>query len=188
VKKQAETESIPVTRQILLKATRDIIDQQGVDAVSMRELGKRIGLSRSAMYRHFRNKENLLAEIVIEDFEALDIRLGAFLSLNSTPSERMEPLLKAYYDFGTNNQAHYRLMFGREWERSEYPNVYQAAIRIFKRVSEGLGNPGNGDTVATAFAFVHGLIELQFSGHSEPEKNLDDPYRLISYLVRNIKQ
>ena len=69
------------TKQNLLRVTRNLIDNKGIEAVSMREVGRFAGLSRTAAYRHFKNKQSLLAEIVTEDFNIL---ISTMLELEKT--------------------------------------------------------------------------------------------------------
>ncbi|MDP4087414.1 MAG: TetR/AcrR family transcriptional regulator, partial [Bacillota bacterium] len=73
------------TKQKLIDVTRQMIDTNGVDSVSMRDLGKEMNLSRSAVYVYFKNKEDLLAAIVTEDFETLKNRIGKLVELIDDP-------------------------------------------------------------------------------------------------------
>ncbi|WP_238917912.1 TetR/AcrR family transcriptional regulator [Clostridium sp. YIM B02555] len=59
------------TKQKLIDVTRQMIDKSGINSVNMRDLGKEMNLSRGAVYVYFKNKEDLLAAIVTEDFEML---------------------------------------------------------------------------------------------------------------------
>jgi len=62
-------------RKTLIKTALDIISQEGIEKVTMRVLGQRIGISRSAPYRHFSNKSALLCAIGEEGFTELKKRL-----------------------------------------------------------------------------------------------------------------
>ena len=63
----------------LVAVTRHMIDTNGIDSVSMRDLGKEMNLSRSAVYRHFKNKEDLLAAITTESFEIINRRIDKLM-------------------------------------------------------------------------------------------------------------
>lgn len=184
------------TKQKLLNVTREMIDNEGIDSVSMREIGKKVQLSRSALYRHFRNKEDLLAAIVVENFETLRNAIHHLIQDIEEPVRIVESILVVYYDFGVNNHDHYGLMFGREWHKELYPDVYTAAFKTFETVAAFLAkaqeqkciiNKPVKELTAMVYAFIHGLIELKFAGHNESEKGLNDPYSLIKSLLSMIQ-
>lgn len=184
------------TKQRLMNVTRQMIDNGGIDTVSMREIGKKMQLSRSAVYRHFKNKEDLLAAIVVENFEVLRKSISNLIKETDDPVKIVESILNNYYDFGLKNRDHYRLMFGREWNKEQYPVVYAAAFKTFDTVVTFLakaqeqkciiGKPTK-ELTAMVYAFIHGLIELKFAGHEEPEKGLNDPHSLISSFLDMIQ-
>ncbi|MDP4094496.1 MAG: TetR/AcrR family transcriptional regulator [Bacillota bacterium] len=184
------------TKQKLMNVTRQMIDNGGIDSVSMREIGKKMQLSRSAVYRHFKNKEDLLAAIVVENFEMLESSIGNSIKGINNPVKLLESILINYYDFGLKNRDHYRLMFGREWDKEQYPEVYAAAFKTFDTSAAFLAkaqeqkciiNKPTKVITAMVYAFIHGLVELRFAGHDEPEKGLNDPHSLISSFLSMIR-
>jgi AcrR family transcriptional regulator len=184
------------TKQKLVNVTRQMIDNGGIDSVSMREIGKKMQLSRSATYRHFNNKEDLFAAIVVENFEMLRNNICSLIKDMSEPTIIIKRILIFYYEFGVNNHDHYRLMFGKEWNKELYPDVYTAAFTTFETMETFFAQAQNQNCIinkatkeltAMVYAFIHGLIELKFAGHNESEKGLDDPQVLISSLLDIIK-
>ena len=176
------------TKQRLMQITRQMIDQQGVDAISMRELGKELNLSRSAMYRHFRNKEDLLAAIVAENFELLNSKVRKLIGKIEDTRELLYAILCAYYDFGMKNKEHYHLMFQKQWDKELYPDLYNSAFVVFGLVEKCLEKAGSirkspNQSTAIMFAFIHGLVELNAAQHSESEKGLDHPTQLIDSFL-----
>lgn len=176
------------TKQKLIHITRQMIDQQGIDGISMRELGKEMNLSRSAMYRHFKNKEDLLAAIVAENFEILTSNIREITENINDSRELIYAILYAYFDFGITNQEHYHLMFRKQWDKELYPDLHYSAFGIFKLVEKCLEKAGNirkSPTQSTAimYAFIHGLVDLNFAQHSETEKGLDNPSHLIESFL-----
>lgn len=176
------------TKQKLIDVTRQMIDSGGINSVSMREIGKKVQLSRSATYRHFKNKDELLAAIVLENFKMLKKGICELIIEIDDPINTVEAILRHYYDFGVRNREHYRLMFGNELKKEQYPEIYCAAFEIFEIVltciekaqeqKSFIGKPSK-ELTAIAYAFIHGLVELNFAGHYESEKGLDEPYSLI---------
>jgi AcrR family transcriptional regulator len=176
------------TKQRLIQVTREIIDQQGIEAINMRDLGSKINLSRTAMYRHFKNKDDLLAVIVAENFEMLNTRINGLSEQIAEPRQLMCAVLLAYYDFGINNREHYHLMFRKQWDKEMYPELVHSAFYIFAFVEKCLEKSGNirkpaNQSTAIMYAFIHGLVELNMSEHSEAEKGLDSPNGLINAFL-----
>ena len=180
------------TKQTLLRITREMIDSKGVEVVSMRKIGRRAGLSRTALYRHFKNKEALLAAIVTENFEIL---LMNMVELENNPTDSRQFLVKMlneYYQFGMGNTEHYQLMFNITWDTETFPELRNVAHAVYKKTAEYVakaleqGNPSQHTTkeaTAIIYAFIHGLVELHMAGHTEEEKGLDDPGLLIDRMI-----
>lgn len=180
------------TKRKLIDATRQIINKNGVNAVNMRDLGKEIQLSRSAVYRHFRDKDDLLTAIVAENFEELNQSITDLIAEIEDLKELIYSILQAYYRYGIQNQAHYQLMFRTQFDKALYPELYSLAYQSFRAIEQHLDQPHNQtyriktsskESTALMFAFIHGLVELNASGHLEAEKALDDAYKLIHSFV-----
>lgn len=176
------------TKQRLIQITRQMIDQHGVDALSMRELGKEMNMSRSAVYRHFKNKEDLLAAIVVENFLQLKSNISKLVEDNSDPRKLFYVILCTYYDYGMKNKEHYRLMFQKQWDQNLYPDISNSAFAIFDLVEMRLERAGNThkspkQLTAIIFSFIHGLVELNSAQHSEIEKGLNNPADLIDAFL-----
>jgi AcrR family transcriptional regulator len=183
------------TKQILLKVTRDLIDTEGINAISMRTVGGLAGLSRTALYRHFENKESLLAAIVVENFIILGEKFNILEGDCKNPGRFLFELFIAYYDFGIHNPDHYQLMFSTKWDTGKYPDIRLAAISIFNKVahlvSEALQfKPSDPkipiEKTAILYAFIHGIVELHLAGHDEVSKGLNEVRPLIDHILEAI--
>lgn len=183
------------TKKTLLDVTREIIDEGGIAALSMREIGKKAGLSRGAVYRYFSSKEDLLAAIVSDNFKDLTTQICTVIT--SIPLEnQLQTILNRYYSFAANNPEQYRLMFGRAWIKELYPTLNANAWELFEQVDACLSQAQEQGFIVKkpmhqltpiVYAFIHGLIELHLVGHHEPEKGLNDPNHLINSFLNLIK-
>jgi len=179
------------TKQRLIDVTRKMIDINGIDSVNMRDLGKEMNLSRSAVYRHFRNKDDLLAAIVTENFEMLKNSLTKLIEEINDSKKLISAILCYYYDFGVCNREQYQLMFQKHWEREQFADLYILASEPFKIVEKCFEiqnqkcnlQKSPKESTAIVYAFIHGLVEINSSGHLEPEKGLDNPVSLINSFV-----
>jgi AcrR family transcriptional regulator len=183
------------TRNILLNVTRTLIDNEGIDALSMRTVGKLAGLSRTALYRHFTNKESVLAAIVIENFTILGKIIFKLEANARNPRQLLFDLFVAYHDFGINNPDHYQLMFNTRWDEKKYPEIRKEAFSTFEKVAYlvskalqyKLSNPEILiEKTALLYAFIHGLVELHLAGHDEVSKGLNDIKVLINLMLDSI--
>ncbi|MDN6900678.1 TetR/AcrR family transcriptional regulator [Oenococcus sicerae] len=169
------------TRDKIIETTIKIIENKGIDSVNMRDLGTEIGLSRGAVYRHFKNKDDLLVTIAVQSFAELSTRLSKLIPGNS--QAQLINLLNDYYRFGTEHPSIYDLMLKRKWTTAEYRDLRPVAMRPLEILREFIPNTIDS---AIVFSFIHGLIELTNSDHVEAEKGLDDHQLLISAFVSKL--
>jgi AcrR family transcriptional regulator len=164
-------------RQLIMDAARDLFVARGVEAVTMREIAKRIGYSATSIYLHFADKEALLRAICDTDFLALATSLKAVLQIQN-PLERMHAFGRGYAAFALSNPNHYRLMFMTEHtpcdpEASslQQNNAEQDAYFQLKTVVKDVYEAGyfreelkDVDLIAqTLWASTHGVCSLQIN-------------------------
>jgi AcrR family transcriptional regulator len=108
--KERRTREREDTKSRILDAARDMFVQDGIEAVTMREIAKRIEYTPTAIYHHFRDKQALIEELCRLDFQAL---AGAFQKIGriEDPMERLRRIGLAYVDYGLDHPSHYRFMF-----------------------------------------------------------------------------
>src|SRR5215213_7806871 len=98
------------TRAKIMDAARELFGREGYEAVSMRRIADAIEYSPTAIYVHFRDKQDLLYQICQADFAALAQGM-AELQRVADPIERIRRLGHAYIRFGARHPNHYKLMF-----------------------------------------------------------------------------
>ncbi len=94
----------------ILNAARTLFAGHGYEAVTMREIAKKIEYSPTAIYAHFEDKEALMRELCTVDFQALARAVGHIARVPD-PVARLRRIGHAYVEFGLRNPNHYRLMF-----------------------------------------------------------------------------
>lgn len=112
-------------RQTLLSSATDMIAMNGIESLSLRKLAENVGVSRTAAYHYFRDKNDLLCAIAANGFKrwqnSLD-QLGSdqLSSDQLAERDRFEQYIIGYISFATNNPEEYELMFGRcIWKQSQ---------------------------------------------------------------------
>ena len=150
----------------LRAAARAILDEDGPDVVGLRETARRVGVSATAAYRHFNNKEDLLASVAAEGFR----ELAAAMEAAAEESDPLRGVGLAYVDFALQKRGLFRLMFGPILvERAKYPGLNAAADSVFNllqriAVSADQGTHEDNSAGMAAWGLVHGLSSLFIDG------------------------
>jgi AcrR family transcriptional regulator len=110
--KEAEARRAADVEQAILEAARDILAVGGLDALSMRLVAERVGVSATAIYHYFENKDQLVRRVVEYGFQ----RFGAYLEEAAARHpkgslERVRSLGEAYLQFALENQSYFRVLF-----------------------------------------------------------------------------
>src|SRR5215831_13212847 len=100
-------------RRALLDEAVRTIQTHGVEHLTLRTVGAHLGVSRSALYRHFADKQSLLATVGEEGFRKLRQAIADAWERNGRGRRGFEAMGRAYVQFAIAHPSHYRVMFGR---------------------------------------------------------------------------
>ena len=184
------------TRAALLRSAAELLEGQGMAAVTLRAVGKRAGVSRQAPYKHFADKEELLSVIAAGYFGQVGREMSGGADAAGSAFGRLEAMAGAYVRFALANPHRCRLMFGPEVKGSPYPVVHEAAgavHRMFVGAVAGCQEAGDlpqEDPVRLAalmYATAHGAVDLAISGHTQEAKEFGDPMALIQLLLATLR-
>jgi AcrR family transcriptional regulator len=116
---EAEIEKI---RKSILEHALDIILSSGLDALTMRALGKKTGMTAPNLYNYFRCKEEIYITIVINGYEMLLSQLEkAAKKAGESKKNRLRNLIDAYFSFGIEKPLYYEIIFsGRTPKHNDY--------------------------------------------------------------------
>lgn len=156
-------------RSSLIAAGLQLIQEKGVDALTLREIGSRLGVSRSAAYRHFADKAALIEAISEAGFLRFgDALQDAWDRGGDDFWTRMAAMAEAYVSFANEHRPYFDVMFsapphpgcGSEKAGERAFGILEGAIREGQRIGEIRA----GDTVMLArsvWAMVHGISTLR---------------------------
>ncbi|MGF1570875.1 MAG: TetR/AcrR family transcriptional regulator [Nodosilinea sp.] len=158
-------------RQSLIDAAIALISDAGISDLSLRQVARRVGVSHNAPYRHFEDKEALLAAVAEQGFQSLRLALeAARATVSPNLSQCLEVIGIAYVHFALAHPAYYRLMFGEyRCNFSRYPALADAAQQSFMvlvdTIREGqiagiLRADDSVDMARVAWSLVHGQSML----------------------------
>lgn len=186
-KPKTEAERLQL-RTLIIDAARELFVSKGVEAVTMREIAKRIGYSATSIYLHFADKEAVLRAILDTDMLALATSLKSILQIQD-PVERLRTLGKGYAEFALRYPNHYRLMFmadrvpcDPDKSHVQHNNAEQDAYFQLKSVVKDAFDAQcfrpeleSVDLIAqTVWAGVHGVCSLQISMAEDKWVNWSD--------------
>jgi AcrR family transcriptional regulator len=160
-------------RELLEHAERSLADG-GVQALSLRELARRAGVSHGAPRRHFADKQALLDALAQSGFEQLGRELATALAAASPEFQsRATAFATAYVKFATQHAALLELMFAAKHQPDATDSLREAAVAAFAVPIQLIADaqaagevvPGDPAGVATVFwAALHGLASMANGG------------------------
>jgi AcrR family transcriptional regulator len=163
-------------RAALIECGLDLIQEKGIRALTLREIGSRLGVSRSAAYRHFADKAALLGAISEAGFvEFGDALEAAKHGAGEDFGSRLEAMGIAYVLFAAQRRAHFEVMFSEPAQPDCPPS--EAGLRAFgileQTIREGQesGEVRAGDSKLLArvvWSLVHGVAMLRLDAGAEP--------------------
>jgi AcrR family transcriptional regulator len=170
-----------IVRTSIVEAARDILSEQGVDALSMRGIAERIEYSPATIYLYFKDKDELVREVVVSGFERLrEYMLSEIGKVASAADARAQYAAtgRAYARFALDNTAYFKVMFElpavAQMEcpeprpsDAEGPSLAEVLDDVQRRAGEagmfdGADDPGCGPIFG--WALIHGLVSLYLTG------------------------
>jgi AcrR family transcriptional regulator len=181
-------------RRALLDEALATIREEGVEGLTLREIGARVGVSRSALYRHFADKRALLTAVATEGFRALRQQLVAAWEEGGRGDTAFYAMGVVYVRFAVANPAHYRVMFGgfvdpevRDPElATEAEGAFQALVDAIVALQREALFRGDDPVLMARYvwALVHGVAMLGIDGQVREPGALDD---LMRYAFERLR-
>jgi AcrR family transcriptional regulator len=161
--------------QALVAEAVSVLAEGNPNALSLRELARRLGVSPAAPYRHFVDKQALLVAVAQQGFELLSAELDTSAGVHpDEPLRQFADIGWAYVRFALRQPQYFQVMFGRAaTPQTTFPELLaagQSAFGILQRVIEGGQRsgavaPGEPRELAVAaWSQVHGLATLLLEG------------------------
>lgn len=164
-----------------------ILVERGVAEVGLREVARALGVSHNAPYRHYANREALLADIAAGGFQ----RLGALYAEAVTPEDpvaRVTAIGHMYLRFALAEPAVFRVMMGKDLAKPQYVELKAAADGVFAIVrtvllAAGVPDPAIAETLAL-WSMVHGIAILLLDDRIEEHGGLIDPFEVVTIFTK----
>ena len=164
-------------RREILDAARALFVSEGYEATSIRKVAARVGVSSTALYLYFRDKDEIFEVLCDEAFARLGAAFRAVEEANLPPLDAMAAQMNAYVDFGMAHPDEYRLIFMTPRKRGQIQDhraataegpgtqgvlAFRALVRQVERMMEaGLVAPADPALVGEVlWAAAHGIVSL----------------------------
>ncbi|MFG2266546.1 TetR/AcrR family transcriptional regulator [Streptomyces sp. NPDC048720] len=153
-------------RAACLRAARELLEEDGSAGLSLRAVARRAGVSATAPYRHYADRDALVSAVAAQGYRELAEHLAAAHPSPTTPDE-LAAVAVAYVRFALERPALFRVMFAEPCDpHSEERVAATAAISEYVRgVVRGAFPGADAETLSTTvWALVHGLAFLHLDG------------------------
>ncbi len=158
-------------RQRILETAEALLETEGLQALSLREVARRAGVTHQAPYHHFADRESILAELVTQGFDDLAQRLAKANDSAASAGKRMALMQSgtAYVGYAIEHPGVFRIMFRREvCDASRFPaalaaseRAHQELLRLVALLHDGAQHDA---LTSTYWSLVHGLAGLIIDG------------------------
>lgn len=175
-------------RESLLQAAIRAIAELGPAAFTLREVARRAGVSHNAPYRHFRDKDALLAAVATQGFRELTRAMRQGAKRESSALGRLKSSGLAYVAFAIRKPEHFAVMFDSPVSDNKDPDFtqssqecFQVLIDLIRECQEEGALPTDHPQERTLYAWslVHGIAKLAVAGRL--------PYRTNAAMLKFAK-
>jgi AcrR family transcriptional regulator len=156
-------------REVLLQAAIQLIAEVGPAGFTLREVARRAGVSHNAPYRHFPDREGLLAAVAAQGFRELTQAMVEAAQQESKAVGQLKCAGLAYVEFALRRPEHFTVMFDSPVARRKSPDYADAAEEAFRtlvslvkngQVEKQLPAGDLGQFTLLAWSMVHGIAKL----------------------------
>jgi AcrR family transcriptional regulator len=175
----------------MVEAAVRTIQAEGVAALTLRGVGATLGVSRTALYRHFADKRALLDAVAAEGFRTLKTALDAAWAGARPGPRRLDPMGLAYVRFALEHPSHYRVMFSGEGAGPVQDESGAQAFQVLVdaiAAQQAAGHFVRDEPQALAlyiWSVVHGVAMLALDGRLPPDVEALDLAALANERIRS---
>lgn len=179
-------------RRALLDEASAVLENDGVGALSLRDLARRTGVSPTAPYHHFQNKADLVAALAIDALEELDRELAHADRAETTPRARLRAQGITYVLFAVRHPERFKLAFRPEMgdpfteltRSATLPDDLTAFRHLVRAVRDLADDPARQTGLAiAAWSLVHGLASLLVDG---PLRDMASDFTRVRALAESV--
>jgi len=185
-------------KEEMLKQAVEIIHNEGIEMLTLSVLSKKLGTSRSAIYRHFSSKDELMQNVLMYGFEMFDREIAeVFMKKDIDILTRLHTMGKIYINFGIEHPNLYRMLFGEKFQdmRAKACPIDDEEIAVGFHALVGLLKEAQQEEIFIiqepmlqahiVHSMMHGLISLYIDGHIHIKDNMDVLHEMAHLTLIN---
>lgn len=178
-------------REALLEAAIRLIAEAGPTAFTLREVARRAGVSHNAPYRHFHDKDELLAAVGSQGFRELNDAMLEESRQQASALDRLKHAGLAYVAFALRRPEHFTVMFDAPAPKGKHPDstgagkeAFETLVQLVKNCQEDdqlpSGNPL--EFALLAWTMVHGIAKLATTGRL-PYRSRAETLKFAKFVI-----
>jgi len=183
-------------RSVLMALAVEDISASGVETLSLRALARRAGVSATAPFRHFADKQALLAALATQGFEDLAQRMQIGIENESDLARRFVQMGVTYVGFARDFPVHYQLMFGAVLgDFSQSQDLQRAADNAYRQLDQLLCQLVQEKNLShdvktlggTVWSTVHGMASLLLNVPVAEQAMDSQPRQAVAMLSQDVE-
>lgn len=174
-------------REQLLRATTEILSEAGdANAVSVRAIARRAGVSPTALYLQFPDRDALVAAAVDDGFEAFNTALMEAVAVPAEPRDRLQAMGRAYLEFSVQQPALYAILFSArrplvDKQQTPRDQAFDGLVALLREHDPSLDPESAREVALVVWSSLHGYAMLRTV---RPHFDWPDPDAYLKRLVR----
>jgi AcrR family transcriptional regulator len=182
-------------KRALTGAALSLVAERGPKGFTLTETARRAGVSAAAPYRHFADKAHLLATVAEQGFLDLHAALIADAAAASEPAGKLIEIGRAYVRWAVGHPDQYRVMFGADTDKTQYPSLAVAAGQAFGNLLDAIaGCQAAGllrgehprEAAGPLWSLVHGIASLAIDNELRNVGINQDPEGMVSDALSDL--
>jgi AcrR family transcriptional regulator len=148
----------------LLDGAVELIAERGLRGFSLAELSRRLGVTVAAPYRHFTDRDELLAAVAVRALHAFADALAAGSGDGDSPEQRLAAMARGYVRFAAEQRPLFDVVYATDLDKSRYPELVPAYERVEEPLSSCVARLCPDDPEAAAA--LGDALEASARGHA----------------------
>jgi len=178
-------------REALLEAAIQLIAEVGPAGFTLREVARRAGVSHNAPYRHFPDREDLLAGVAAQGFRELNAAMLEAVTHHRSSVGRLKRAGLAYVEFALRRPEHFTVMFDAAVSKHKTPDSREAAEQAFGTLVSLVKSCQDEDRLPSgdlnqfallAWSMVHGVAKLA-TAKRLPYESTADVLKFAKFVI-----
>jgi AcrR family transcriptional regulator len=164
-------------REELLKAAMEILDESGIEAVTIRQVARKVGVGHSAPANHFADKRALLTQLAIDIFVSLGQLIKSELQVAPQGlSEKVRVFTDTLIEFGLSQPNRFRLLWRRDYLDNDSKELNGAMDVIYDALLATLATDKESNVSVESkaialWSMLQGYVTMRIDGNLEPKQD-----------------